>query len=738
MANTVFTQEDYDVIEKAWQDLKEAAARRCRSEKELATVEKAFQFANTAHHNVRRRSGEPYILHPIAVAKIVVSEIGLGYKSISAALLHDVVEDTEYTLQDLENEFGKKIASFVDGLTKIKNVLKEERSNIGEYLPESIQAENLKRILLTLNDDVRVVLIKMADRLHNCRTIEYMPEHKRDKILSETMFLFIPLAHRLGLYAIKTEMENIWLKFKEPDSYREITRRIAEVSKGKDKEISEFLVPIREALVKAGFDINIKTRVKTPYSVWRKMHTKNIPFDQVFDLFAVRIIFNSKAKSPQVEREECYRIFSIITGIYGFMPNRVRDWVNHPKSNNYEALHCTLLSTEGVWIEVQIRSKRMDDIAEKGIAAHWSYKQNGFESESDSEIDKWLERVKDILVNPDISALDMLDTIHSDLTGGEISVFTPKGDRKMILKGATALDFAYLIHTHIGNKAAAAKVNFKFVPLSTVLRNGDQVEIITDDAAVPQREWLEFIQTRKARTKIMDYFKNERQKTTDLGKKMLKNQIEALGYEFNDDVKRKLLAANQINNMDELYLRAGLGMIRLNNLSDILGRNAEKSSLLRRIAQIGRKPKESQSSPLDGNYIVASCCNPIPSDAVVGIKTPDGNITIHKKTCKVAENIGAKHGEWLVEPDWAAITGDTTFPVTITLKGLDRIGLLNDITKYLTLIMACNIRRLYLASDDGLVDGYIELYVRDREEINTIIRRLSNIDGLQTVKRQEN
>ena len=736
MPKSVFTPEDYEVIDRAWQELREAAAKRCHDESELAVVERAFNFANNAHKDVRRRSGEPYMLHPIAVAKIVVSEIGLGYKSISAALLHDVVEDTDCTLERLSEEFGPKIASFVDGLTKIKNVLREEQDPGDDILPESIQAENLKRILLTLNDDVRVVLIKMADRLHNCRTIEYMPENKRDKILSETMFLFIPLAHQLGLYAIKTEMENIWLRFKEPEAFREITRKVKEAVKGREKEIEAFLVPVREAITKAGFNYEIKTRIKTPYSIWRKMHTKGIPFEEVYDLFAVRIIFDSESKEPLAEREECYRIFSIITGIYGFMPNRVRDWVNHPKSNNYEALHCTLLSDEGVWIEVQIRSRRMDDIAEKGIAAHWSYKQDGVHTENDSEIDKWLAKVKDILQSPDISALDMLDTIHNDLTEGEISVFTPKGERKTIVKGATALDFAYMIHTHIGNKAAAAKVNFKLLPLSATLRNGDQVEILTDDDAVPQREWLQFVKTRKARTKILDYFKNERQRNIELGRKLLKNQVEALGYSLTDDVKSKLLTANNLTNIDELYVRTGLGMIRLNNLSTILGKGVnERNSLLGLLPW--RRGKAKEAAP-EGAFLVATCCNPLPSDAVVGIKTPDGNVTIHKKTCKIAEEIGAKHGDWLVEPDWTGMTEGNSYPVTLSLRGIDRLGLLNDVTKYLSFVMGCNIRKLNISSEEGLFEGYIELFVRDRDEINTIVRRLGNLDGILSVKRMEN
>jgi GTP pyrophosphokinase len=499
MSFSQFTQQDYDVIVRDYAELKEAARKRCANDDELQIVQKAFDFANEAHKNVRRRSGEPYILHPIAVAKIVVNDIGLGYKSISAALLHDVVEDTDYTTEDIKNLFGDKIASLVDGLTKIKTVLdNEDKSHSTDISSESLQAENFKRILLTMNDDVRVVLIKLADRLHNCRTIEYMPEYKRDKILSETMFVFIPLAHRLGLYEVKSEMENIWLKYKEPDAFNSISQQINQILLEKEKEINDFVPPLEEAIRKAGFDFQIKKRVKTPYSIWHKMQIKNVPFDQVYDLYAIRIIFNPSTDSGESERDQCYHIFSIITGLYRYKPDRVRDWVKHPKSNGYEALHCTLMSQTGIWIEVQIRTKRMDDIAEKGIAAHWAYKKDGYLSENDSEMDKWLAKVKEILVSPNVSALDLLDMIHNDLTTSNIIVFTPKGEQKSIQKGATVLDFAYQIHSEIGNNAIAAKVNMKLVPLSHQLRSGDQVEIITAGNEHPKREWLQFLQTRHA------------------------------------------------------------------------------------------------------------------------------------------------------------------------------------------------------------------------------------------------
>ena len=560
-----FNQHDYEVIARDYADLKEAARKRCPDQSELDMIQKAFDFANEAHKGVRRRSGEPYILHPIAVAKIVVSNIGLGYKSIIAALLHDVVEDTDYTVDDLRSLFGDKVATLVEGLTKIKTVLDNE----DKAVKKSMQAENFKRILLTLNDDVRVVLIKLADRLHNVRTIEFMPEHKRDKILSETMFVFIPLAHRLGLYSIKSEMEDIWLRYKEPDAFHQITEQINRNVIDKDKKINEFIAPIDKALKAAGFQYEIKKRVKTPYSIWKKMRTKGVSFDQIYDLYAVRIIFDAN-KTTASERSQCFHIFSIITGLYPYKEDRVRDWVNHPKNNGYEALHCTLMSHAGIWVEVQIRSERMNEIAEKGIAAHWAYKKGGVVSESESEMDKWITKIKDILVNPDVTALDLLDMIHNDLLTADIMVFTPKGEQKSIEKGATALDFAYAIHSEIGNKAIAAKVNFKLAPLSYVLKTGDQVEIITAENENPKREWLQFVKTSKARKFIQDYLKTQRHTTEKHGKHMLEVALLEIDKTLTDKVIKSLMEEFDIfdTKPEEMYYKIGNGEISLEGLSE--------------------------------------------------------------------------------------------------------------------------------------------------------------------------
>lgn len=727
MSFSEFTQRDYEVIARNYAELKEAARKRCSGEQELAVVQKAFDFANEAHKNVRRRSGEPYILHPIAVAKIVVNDIGLGYKSIAAALLHDVVEDTDYTVDDIKHLFGDKIASLVDGLTKIKNVLdNQDKKNNDAGYTESLQAENFKRILLTLNDDVRVVLIKLADRLHNCRTIEFMPEYKRDKILSETMFIFVPLAHRLGLYEVKSEMENIWLRYKEPDAYNDISAKINRDMSDKEKGIDEFIKPIREALNNAGFDFEIKKRVKTPYSIWHKMVTKQISFEQVYDLYAVRIVFNSaKENDKETERDQCYHVFSIITGIYRYKADRVRDWVKHPKSNGYEALHCTLMSQTGIWIEVQIRTKRMDDIAEKGIAAHWAYKQDGYISENDNEMDKWLSKVKEILVSPDVNALELLDIIHNDLTTTNILVFTPKGEQKSIQNGATALDFAYMIHSQIGSKAIAAKVNMKLVPLSYVLKTGDQVEIISAEDGHPKTEWLDFLQTRHAKNLVMDWFRPRRTEFIEIGRKKLQDDLKYVGVIYNNQILKKIAGSLDLNNSDEFLFRYGIGYFKFNNIAGLLSNKVKKNE------------DYIINSEEDGHkYVIASCCKPIPGDPCIGFLSPDGTITVHKKSCSVAESLATKHGDWIVKTEWKS-TSWQAFPVRISLKGIDRVGLLNDITGYISLAMGVNMRRLNLNNEKGIFEGYIDMYVHDRDVLETMMDKLQKINGIQSVIRTD-
>ncbi len=739
-----FDFQDYEVIARDFADLLEASRKRCTDTQEIEIIQKAFEFANEAHKGVRRRSGEPYILHPIAVAKIVVSNIGLGYKSIVAALLHDVVEDTDYTVDDIRSLFGDKVATLVEGLTKIKTVLDNEE----KAQQKSMQAENFKRILLTLNDDVRVVLIKLADRLHNCRTIEYMPEHKRDKILSETMFVFIPLAHRLGLYSLKSEMEDIWLKYKEPEAYHEISAKINRNINDKDRQINDFIDPIDAALQKAGFKYEIKKRVKTPYSIWNKMNKKGVTFEQIYDLYAVRIIFDPENIVTETERDQCYHIFSIITGLYRYKSDRVRDWVNNPKNNGYEALHCTLMSNSGIWIEVQIRSRRMNEIAEKGIAAHWAYKKDGFAETSESEMDKWIVKVKEILVNPDVNALDLLDMIHNDLLQTDIMVFTPKGEQKSIEKGATALDFAYAIHSQIGNKAIAAKVNLRLVPLSYVLKTGDQVEIITAENENPKGEWLDFLKTRKARSIVTDHLKSERQESIRIGKKMVQDQVETIGYTFNDKTVNMLMNGYEIfaGKPEELYYRVGTGTLRLNNLQETLKREAEKArkkSSGWSFPWFRKEEGKKEDYVIDSEdskytYVIADCCNPIPGDNVVGFKASDGTVTVHKKSCPVANNLAAKFGDKIVMPKWEqAKTQNLSFLVRLSLRGFDRIGIINDITRYISFVLSVNIKKFTLSTEDGVFEGYIDLYVNEMGDLEKLIKRLEKIEGIQSVIRTD-
>jgi GTP pyrophosphokinase len=722
-----FTHADYEVIARDYADLKEAARKRCADQEELEMVQKAFEFANEAHKGVRRRSGEPYILHPIAVAKIVVSNIGLGYKSIMAALLHDVVEDTDYTVDDLKSLFGEKVATLVEGLTKIKTVLDNE----DKAVQKSMQAENFKRILLTLNDDVRVVLIKLADRLHNCRTIEFMPDHKRDKILSETMFVFIPLAHRLGLYTVKSEMEDIWLRYKEPEAFNQISELINRNIIDKDLAITEFIKPIDEAMRAAGFKYHIYKRVKTPYSIWKKMKTKGVTFDQIFDLYAVRIIFDASDNTKESEREQCYHVFSLITSIYKYKPDRMRDWVNAPKSNGYEALHCTLMSNSGLWVEVQIRTERMHEIAEKGIAAHWAYKKDGFGGEHVSEMDKWITKVKEILVNPDVNALELLDLIHHDLVQSEIMVFTPKGEQKSIEKGATALDFAYAIHSHIGHKAIAAKINLRLMPLSHVLRTGDQVEIITAENETPKREWLQFVKTSRARKAILDSIKSQRQTYIKIGKKMLEKRLQEIGKTLTDKVVVSLMEEFEIfdSKPNDMYFKIGCGVISLDGLENMLkkyfGINRESYFVI-------------SNSDVNHKYILATCCTPILGESVVGFKSTDGTITVHTRTCKNANSLAAKFGDKIVTVKWDMDSNSgSSYLARISLKGTDRMGMINDITRLTSKDLNVNIRRFNLGAEDGVFDGFIDLYVHDIDDLENLIMKLKNIKGIENVVRTE-
>ncbi len=765
----MFTKEDNDLIYKEFESLRLASLKRCANKEEYEGVVRAFEFANEAHKGVRRRSGEPYILHPIAVAKIVVQEIGLGYKSIVTALLHDIVEDTEYTVEDISRLFGEKVASLVDGLTKIKSAMDtnhnkaqggDKNAKLSENQEKSLQAENFKRILLTLNDDVRVILIKLADRLHNLRTIDSMPERKKDKILSETMYIFIPLAHRLGLYSIKSEMENIWLRFRQPDDYAYIQKKLAIYTQEKSCDIDRFIEPIEKILKKEGYKFTISKRTKTPYSIWRKMQNKGIQFDQIYDLFAIRIIF--EPKEGITERQQCYDIFSLISADYISKPDRLRDWVGRPKSNGYEALHCTLMSTLGNWMEVQIRSRRMDEIAERGLAAHWSYK--GVQK-NESELDNWLNMVREVLENPDVSALEFLDKFHASLLSSEIYVFTPTGESKKLQKGATALDFAYYIHSKIGERAIAAKVNLKLVPLSHVLQNGDQVEIITAETQKPKREWLDFVTTTKAKRLIYDSLKADIKNSIKEGQHALDQALAKLGVTPQNRVFKKLLLEYNLNNKDELYNKIGTGLIDLSELEKVLKKNNENkfvkfwnlqfffgNSDKEKDDQEGddtqseaKRPKVDkkkdyllEENPLDKtlSYKAAECCNPIPGDPIIGFLDDNNEVVIHKKVCPHAISLASRQGGKIVNAKWTKHT-ILSFLARIGLKGIDRIGIVNEITKYITLVLSVNIRKIHFETHDGIFEGYIDLYVHNTEDLEMIMKRMLKIKGVESATRTD-
>lgn len=740
----MFTEEDYKLIEKEFEGLKTMCRRRCTDNEQYQMVLKAFDFANEAHNGVRRRSGEPYILHPISVAKIVVDEIGLGCKSICAALLHDVVEDTDYTVEDIQRLFGDKVATIVDGLTKIKTALDDN-----SLTASTLQAENFKRILLTLNDDIRIVLIKLADRLHNIRTIQFMPEYKRDKILSETMYIFIPLAHRLGLYAVKSEMENIWLRYREPEAYKDISNKLNEVMDERGESIENFIEPIKRDLDRAGYKYTILKRLKTPYSIWKKMYTKNIPFEQIYDIYAVRIIFESRPDFS--ERDQCWYIFSKITDLYQYKPDRTRDWVKEPKSNGYEALHLTVMGPGGNWIEVQIRSTRMNAIDERGVAAHWLYKKTpGAHIEDDNEIDRWLKQVREILENPDANALQFLDDMHKELVNSDIYVFTPKGNQVKLPKGSTALDFAYVIHTQIGHHAIAAKINQKLQPLSHELKNGDQIEIITSETGNPKREWLNFLRTSHAKDLVINAMKDASKDNIKEGMDILYSHLSERGITVQSRVLKKLISYYNINGgKEELYNKIGIGVIDLSDLDKALKTNEERRNvqmwgvkLLSPILNLGKINKKQdyilEEDMNEGtiSFTIAECCSPIPGDSVIGFLNDDGTVTIHKKSCQVATNLASKHGHKIVPVKWSK-NFKMSYLTRIAISGIDRMGILNDITRTISLLLSVNMRRLLIETHDEIFEGEISLYVHNTEDLEALMKALKKIKGVETVKRIE-
>ena len=721
-----------------------------RHRKKVDLITKAFNFARQAHKGVRRLSGEPYIMHPIAVAQIACEEVGLGSTSICAALLHDVVEDTDYTTEDIENIFGPKIAQIVDGLTKISGGIFGEQA--------SAQAENFKKLLLTMSDDIRVILIKICDRLHNMRTLQSQPANKQYKIAGETLYIYAPLANRLGLNKIKSELENLSFQYEHPEEYESIKSKLADTEASRHELFDQFTAPIEEALNKMGIKYQIKERIKTPYSIWSKMQNKHVTFDEIYDILAVRIIFTPAKREEEVN--ECFNIYVAISKIYKSHPDRLRDWLNHPKANGYQALHVTLMSKQGRWIEVQIRSDRMDEIAEQGFAAHWKYKEGeeGEYTEDESELNEWLRTIKEILDDPQPDAMDFLDAIKLNLFASEIFVFTPKGEIKTMPNGCTALDFAFSIHTFLGSHCIGAKVNHKLVPLSHKLQSGDQVEILTSKSQHVQPSWINFVSTAKAKGKIQAILRRNSRELQKQGEEILADFLTKNNIEETLNAATRLAEFHESRSRDDFFLALGDKTILLGekDIDELLGKNAKtsKSGWRKLVPFLGKskekKPAEQQpelftvpekfnhKKPIyinDDNitqYKFKHCCHPIPGDDILGFIDGKHQIEIHKRDCPVAARLKASFGNRILDAKWD-MHKKLFFDATIRLRGIDRVGMLLDLSRIISMQMNVNIHKLTIDSEDGVFDGTIELRVYDRENVKEIIEQLKSVDGLQDV-----
>ena len=734
-----YTAEDENLIKEKWDDLLLSCTKICKNDEDWNFIKRAFFLAKEAHEGVRRRSGEPYLLHPIAVAKIVIEEIGLGVKSVVAALLHDVVEDTEYSVEDMERIFGPKIASMVDGLTKMSGVFNADTSE---------QAEYFRKVLLTLSDDVRVILIKIADRLHNMRTLGAMPMNKQIKITGETIYLFAPLAYRLGLYSIKSELEDLCMKYRFPQQYAEITQKLQESEASRREFINKFNAPIIASLNRDNINYEISGRVKSVYSIWSKMQRKQIPVEEIYDLFAIRIVF--KPLPFPSEKTQCWQIYSTITDIYTPKPDRLRDWISMPKANGYEALHSTVMGPDGVWVEVQIRTQRMEDIAERGFAAHWKYKHATI-SQDEDEFDKWLKQIRAALNSPTENAVDFLDNFKLSLYTSEIVVFTPKGEARKMPFGATALDFAYDIHSKIGNSAISAKINHKLEPITTQINSGDQIEIITADNARPKPEWLETVTTAKAKQSIKSFLKRERQNNIERGMQMLDKKMKSLNVKLSGRVLRKITPIYDSKNKEELYSKIGAGIVSLDNLDKALKVNS-KSKILKfwTLFIPQKKEDETDDAAIPGEiapaeeapatepqFEIAECCKPIPGDKVVGYRDPaSGNIIVHKATCDELNRLATQFGRNIVKEEikWSQHKA-MSYLVTTELRGIDRQGILLDLAKVVSADFNINIREVNIHSHDGIFEGNVSLYVKDAESLHAVMDKLRKIKGIESVKR---
>ncbi len=700
-------------------------------DKELVRL--AFETSAEAHKTMRRKSGEPYILHPLAVSRICVEEIGLGVRSTICALLHDTVEDTDLTLDDVERNFGSEIARIVDGLTKIANVIDVNASQ---------QAENFKKILLTLTDDPRVILIKLSDRLHNMRTLESMKREKQLKISSETVYIYAPLAHRMGLYNIKTEMEDLAMKYMEPDTYKEIAKKLSETRRERTRYINEFIRPLRDKMEKAEFNFEIYGRPKSIHSIWNKMKKKGVSFEEVYDLFAIRVILNSP---PEREKEDCWKVYSMITDEYTPSPERLRDWLSNPKSNGYEALHTTVMGPQGKWVEVQIRTKRMNEIAEKGLAAHWKYKEG---TTDESRFDKWFHQIREVLANQDTDSVDFLQDFKTSFLAEEIYVYTPKGDVKMLPVGSTSLDFAFAIHSAVGARCIGAKVNHKLVPLSHKLRSGDQIEIITSNKQKPNEDWLNFVVTAKAKSKIKDALKEEKRKIAEDGKYLLQRKLENMGagyHSHNIDILTEFY--KQPSTLDFFYQLATHG-IDLKELKDfnVLGDKLEAPKPQRPLVDIKVESGSHELQKKDAELIIfgessdrimynlANCCKPIPGDDVFGFVTTGKGLTIHRTTCPNASKLLANYGHRVVKTKWAK-NKEISFLTGLNIIGIDDVGVVNKITNLISGEMKINISALSIEAKEGVFRGSIKVFVHDKEELDELVKRLKQLSGIHSIER---
>jgi GTP diphosphokinase / guanosine-3',5'-bis(diphosphate) 3'-diphosphatase len=721
------------------------AAKPYLKDNDAKLIKRAFNTSAEAHKNMRRRSGEPYIYHPLAVAQIAVEEIGLGTTAIVAALMHDVVEDTDTTIAEIEREFGKKIAKIIDGLTKI--------SGIFEY-GTSQQAENFRKMLLTLSDDVRVILVKLADRLHNMRTLDSMPRDKQLKIASETIYIYAPLAHRLGLNAIKSELEDLYLKYVEPEAFKDVARKLRETKTSRDRFINTFIKPIEDDLAATGYRYVVKGRPKSIYSIWNKLNKQKKPFEEIYDLFAVRVIMDVPVEQ---EKAACWRAYSIVTDHYKPNPDRLKDWISTPRANGYESLHTTVMSRSGQWVEVQIRTERMDQIAEKGYAAHWKYKGN--ETRTGAGLDSWIEQVRDMLETTErggdkTAAIEFLDDFRSNLYSEEVFVFTPKGELKVLQRGATALDFAFDIHTQVGARCMAAKVNNVLVPLSHVLQNGDQVEVITSNKQKPNEDWLRFVVTSKAKTKIKDLIKEEKKQHIADGKELVTKRLKILRMEMTNELVNQVRAYFGSKTSSDLYYRFGKGHIDVKELNKFKSDKEAKENRANKLntdtiqdgKALGKELKKIHGERTDSDtlligedmdkidYTLARCCNPIAGDDVFGFVTVTDGIKIHRVSCPNAVELMSNHGNRIIKAKWTS-QKELAFLAGLRITGTDRMGLVNDVTRVISNELNINMRSVTIDSQDGIFEGNIKLYVHDTSHLDTLMRKLERVDGVFDVVR---